>query len=141
MQANPLQHLLDDQLDFLDRQVDNQRWKPERDAVTVRCDIEDLIARALETIDRIKHRRPTFPADKMFAYFRRWHEIALRALACLEHAEAEGFHPEHGNEFRFAINEASMAADFNPIYAAQQRLKAGHGHTLDEVLNAIPPKA
>ena len=140
MMDQPAQ-ILDQQLDFLDCQADPEKWQHDHELAMICCEIEDLIALALETIERIRKRRGSLPEDVLLGYFRRWHEISLRALVCIERIEGSGYRPERADEFRFAVNESSIAADKDRVKAALDRLAAGHGRHLDEIVDGISTQA
>ena len=127
--------LLEQQLDFLEQQSDLERWKRDHEFAMLCCDIDDLIALALETLEQIRKRRGAPDPAPTFHFFRRWHRIALRALACVEHIEGAGYPPERADELRFAVNEASIAVDHDRVATAQQRLAAGMGRSLEDVAN------
>ncbi len=136
---NQPSHLLDKQLNLLDQQT--ARWQLDHQLALLCCDIEDFFALALETLDRIRKRHTTQPADTVMNYFRRWHGICLKAIPPIEFVEQAGFRPERSDEFRFALNEASIAVDADKVIAAQERLKAGRGQSLDGILHGISGKA
>jgi hypothetical protein len=140
MKQEPAQ-ILDQQLDLLDRQACPEQWPREHERAMICRDIEDMIALALETLDRIKRRCGSLPDDVLLAYFRRWYAIGLRALDCIERVEGEGFKPERADAFRFALNEASIAEHIDEVAAAQKRLESGQGRTLDEIMDADASQA
>jgi len=138
--------LLDAQLDLLDQRAGDG---PGRQAAIYAADVEDLIALALETLERIRRRCDAHnqnggkeDGQALLNYWRRWHEIAVRALAGVEAAESQGRRLEQADAFRFAINEASIAVDWERVLAAQQRLESGGGgRTLEEIENALRRQA
>ena len=131
--------LLDQQLELLDQEASADRWQQAHEMATRCRETEDLIALALETFDRIKRRRTSLTGSSLLEYMRRWHDIGLRALGRVEEAERTGSRPDRADDLRFAINEASIAADFDRVKAAWDRLDETSTHTLDEVLDALPP--
>jgi hypothetical protein len=131
----PPPKLLEQQLDILDQQADLERWKNDHELAMLTCDIDDFVALALETLERIRRRRAAPDSGMTVQFFKRWHHIAVKALAGVEFLESEGYQPERADEFRFAINEASIAADFDRVAAAQNRLRAGIGRSLEEVIH------
>ena len=141
--------LLEAQLDLLDEQVED--WRNDHELAMVCRNIEDLIALALETLDRIRKRcdqynaatgaAPEPEAQILLHYWRRWHDISLRALKEESAIEAQGFRPDRVGEFRLAINEASIAVKSDHVMAAHRRLDAGGGRTLEEIEKELSHQA
>ncbi len=133
--------VVDEQLNLLERQSDPERWKRDHALAMLCCDAEDLIALALETLGRIRKRRGFIPDEALLSYFRRWHGISLKALVCIEWIEGEGYRPDRADAFRFAVNEASIAANMEQVAAAERRLAAGYGRELDEIIDGVSRQA
>src|SRR5438874_1382951 len=120
-------HFLPQQVDFLERTVAPDLWAQD-DELAAR-DLEDCVALALETLDRIrKHSDMAVKQDsaaesaKFLGYWRRWHQVALRVVEAVDRVEAHGHHLEQSDAFRQAINEAGMAEHWDAIMAARARL-------------------
>jgi hypothetical protein len=136
-------HLLDAQLDLLRDEV--ERWGRHGKAAALEADVDDLIALALETVARIRLRcdaynrsvgaTPTPQADALLAYWRRWHDIAERALQVMEQSATPGGRSERAREFRFAINEAALAKEWEKIQAARE--SGGRVRSLEEIEDEI----
>ena len=104
-------------------------------------DTDDLIALALETLERIRKRCTAEKGGAMsralLGYWQRWHATARGVLPCIEQLEALGFPSERATEFRFALNEASIATDWDKVVIAIERINTGRRRSLEEIENDL----